>query len=142
MFTNGGSSYLQFPPFPQARILTHLHGAFVAGIDDGNPFAQPNGFAQGTTQWVTYPNEQPASMLWYHDHYMGDTRMNVAAGLAGGYLLRDGFDTGTNPLLPGPLGTYELPLVIQDRQFNADGSLLYPINPPSAERAVDRRVLR
>ena len=132
VFTNGGSSYLQFPPFPQARILTHLHGAFVAGIDDGNPFAQPNGFAQGTTQWVTYPNEQPASMLWYHDHYMGDTRMNVAAGLAGGYLLRDGFDTGTNPLLPGPLGTYELPLVIQDRQFNADGSLLYPINPPSA----------
>jgi spore coat protein A, manganese oxidase len=78
---------------------------------------------------VTYPNEQPASLLWYHDHYLGDTRMNVVAGLAGGYLIRDSFDTGSNPLLPGPLGTYELVMVVQDRQFNADGSLLYPVAP-------------
>jgi spore coat protein A, manganese oxidase len=37
VFTNGGSSYLQFPPFPEVRIMTHLHGGFVAGSDDGNP---------------------------------------------------------------------------------------------------------
>ena len=129
VFTNGGSSYLQFPPLPEARNLVHLHGGFTAGIDDGNPFSQPNGFGHGGTQSVTYPNEQRASLLWYHDHYMGDTRMNVVAGLAGGYLLRDGFDTGGNPLLPGPVGRYELPLVIQDRQFNPDGSLLYPVAP-------------
>jgi len=72
--------------------------------------------------------------LWYHDHPLGDTRMNVVAGLAGGYLLRDadgGFDTGHNPQLPGPLGEYELPIVLQDRQLNADGSLLYPVAPTS-----------
>ena len=58
--------------------------------------------------------------------------MNVVAGLAGGYLLRDSFDTGGNPLLPGPIGTYELVMVVQDRQFSPDGSLLYPVAPTSA----------
>jgi spore coat protein A, manganese oxidase len=129
VFTNGGSSYLQFAPFPEVRTMTHLHGGFVAAEDDGNPFAQPDAFRSGKTQSVTYPNEQPATLLWYHDHYLGDTRMNVVAGLAGGYLLRDSFDTGSNPLLPGPIGTYELPVVVQDRQFNPDGSLLYPVAP-------------
>jgi len=131
VFTNGGSSYLQFPPAPEVRILTHLHGGFVAGIDDGNPFEQPDAFRPGTTQTVSYPNEQPATLLWYHDHYVGDTRMNVVAGLAAGYLLRDGFDSGSNPLFPGPIGRYELPVVVQDKQFNADGSLLYPVAPAS-----------
>jgi spore coat protein A len=131
VFTNNGASYLQFAPFPQVRILTHLHGGLVAGADDGNPFANPGAFPPGTTQSVTYPNEQPATLSWYHDHYLGDTRMNVVAGLAGGYLIRDSFDTGSNPLLPGPIGVYELPIVVQDRQFNPDGSLLYPVAPAS-----------
>jgi spore coat protein A, manganese oxidase len=126
VFTNGGSSYLQFPPSPEVRTMVHLHGAFVAGDDDGNPFATSDAFASGKTQAVTYPNEQPATLLWYHDHYMGDTRMNVVAGLAAGYVLRDSFDTGANPLLPGPIGRYELPLVVQDRMFDASGALLYP----------------
>jgi len=69
VFTNGGASYLQFPPFPEVRILTHLHGGFVAGEDDGNPFAQPDAFRSGETQSVTYPNEQPATLSLYHDHY-------------------------------------------------------------------------
>jgi spore coat protein A, manganese oxidase len=144
VFTNGGSSYTQFnlvKPTPEVRILTHLHGGLLAGIDDGNPYAQPLAIASGQTQTVTYPNAgvnkdgtpylHPACLLWYHDHLLGDTRMNVVAGLAGGYVLRDPFDTGSNPLLPGPLGKYELPLVVQDRQFNPDGSLLYPTAPLS-----------
>jgi spore coat protein A, manganese oxidase len=127
-----GASYLQFPPHPEVRTLTHLHGAFVAGADDGNPYVNFDAFASGSIQSVTYPNEQAAALLWYHDHYEGDTRMNVVAGLASGYILRDVVDTGEGGLgLPGPLGSYELPLVIQDRQWNADGSLLYPVNPPS-----------
>src|SRR5215472_2573745 len=133
VFTNGGASYLQFNGnYGGVRIQTHLHGGLVSGLDDGNPFANPNAFKQGDVQTVTYPNGQPATLLWYHDHLLGDTRMNVVAGLAGGYLLRDapgGFDTGDNPALPGPLGRYELPIVLQDRQLNADGSLLYPVAP-------------
>jgi len=142
VFTNNGSSYAQFNPFtpPEARILTHLHGGLLTGDSDGNPYASPDAFASGQTQTATYPNAgvnadgspylHPASLLWYHDHLLGDTRMNVVAGLAGAYLLRDRFDTGSNTLLPGPIGMYELPLVVQDRQFNVDGSLLYPVAPP------------
>ena len=131
VFTNKGASYLQFASFPEVRISTHLHGGFVAGRDDGNPFAQPDAFRSGQVQRVTYPNEQPATLMWYHDHYLGATRMNVAAGLAGGYLLRDSFDTGHNPLLPGPFGVYELLMVVQDRMFYPDGSLYYPVAPAS-----------
>jgi len=142
VFTNNGSSYAQFNPFtpPEARILTHLHGGLLTGDSDGNPYASPDAFASGQTQTATYPNAgvnadgspyvHPASLLWCHDHLLGDTRMNVVAGLAGAYLLRDRFDTGSNTLLPGPIGMYELPLVVQDRQFNVDGSLLYPVAPP------------
>jgi spore coat protein A len=138
VFTNNGSSYAQFNPFVtrtnplgEVRILTHLHGGLVSGATDGNPFANPAAFKQNAVQKVTYPNDQPATLLWYHDHLLGDTRMNVVAGLAGGYLMRDDFDTGDNSQLPGPLGTYELPIVVQDRQLNADGSLLYPVAPAS-----------
>jgi spore coat protein A len=111
----------------QVRVMTHLHGAFVAADSDGSPSVTPNGFGPGETQSVHYPNEQPATLLWFHDHALGATRLNVFAGLAGAYLLRDEFDTGTEPNPIGiPGGAYEIPLVIQDRQFNADGTFLYP----------------
>jgi spore coat protein A len=129
VFTNQGSSYAQFNPFRPAetRILTHLHGAIDSGESDGNPFATPLAYSSGATQTATYPNEQAATLSWYHDHLLGDTRMNVVGGLAGGYLLRDAFDSGSNPLLPN--GAFELPMVVQDRMFNPDGSLLYPVAP-------------
>src|SRR5512143_1191504 len=58
---------------------------------------------------------------------LGPTRLNVFAGLAAAYILRDEFDTGAEPNPIGiPGGAYEIPLVIQDRQFNADGTFLYP----------------
>jgi FtsP/CotA-like multicopper oxidase with cupredoxin domain len=129
VFTNNGSSYAQFNPFSPAetRILTHLHGAIDSGDSDGNPFASPDAYPSGAIQTATYPNEQAATLSWYHDHLLGDTRMNVVGGLAGGYLLRDAFDSGSNPLLPS--GAFELPMVVQDRMFNPDGSLLYPVAP-------------
>jgi len=111
----------------QVRAMTHLHGAFVAGASDGNPAITPNGFGLGDTQKVYYPNEQPATLLWFHDHALGATRLNVFAGLAAAYILRDEFDTGAEPNPIGiPGGAYEIPLVIQDRQFNLDGTFLYP----------------
>ena len=59
----------------------------------------------------------------------GTTRLNVFAGLAAAYILRDAFDTGTEPNPIGiPGGAYEIPLVIQDRQFNADGTFRYPVS--------------
>ncbi|MEZ4861265.1 MAG: multicopper oxidase [Caldilineaceae bacterium] len=89
-----------------------------------------------------YPNDDRASTMWYHDHTLGMTRLNVYAGPAGFYLLRGGPDdevrdnrNGRKAKLPGPApalgdkpGTnyYEIPIVVQDRSFNADGSLFYP----------------
>jgi bilirubin oxidase len=80
-----------------------------------------------------YRSDQRAATLWYHDHALGMTRANMYAGLAGFYLHRDEYEASLN--LPGPApqpndppGTkyYEIPLLIQDRSFNADGSLFYP----------------
>ncbi len=82
-----------------------------------------------------YDNDQRAATIWYHDHTLGMTRSNVYAGPAGFYLLRGGPSDGVVGTLPGPapaLGDpagvryYEIPIAIQDRSFNADGSLFYP----------------
>jgi spore coat protein A, manganese oxidase len=90
-----------------------------------------------------YPNSQRPSTAWYHDHTLGMTRLNVYAGPAGFFIIRsdDPADnptvagTGSPAVLPGPApqlgdppGTkyYEIPLAIQDRSFNSDGSLFYP----------------
>ena len=93
-----------------------------------------------------YPNENRASTIWYHDHALGMTRLNVYAGPAGFYLVRGGpagddavidSRTGGRASLPGPAPREndkfppnklyrEIPIAIQDRSFNADGSLFYP----------------
>jgi spore coat protein A len=65
------------------RLMTHLHGGFVAADSDGNPALTPNGFTHGQTQTVYYTNQQPqmpASLLWFHDHGLGATRLDVFAG--------------------------------------------------------------
>ena len=111
---------------PPVRAVVHIHGAQALPEHDGYPDAwtTPDGktgalFKSNTNH---FQNAQPGSTLWYHDHAMGITRLNVYAGLAGFYLIRDEQEAGLN--LPG--GAYEIPLMLQDRLFLADGSLLYP----------------
>jgi spore coat protein A len=115
---------------PQARTVVHLHGAKVMPDSDGYPEAwfTRNWGKTGpffTTKLYRYPNDQQAASLWYHDHSLGIVRLNVFAGLAGFYFIRDEFEDALN--LPG--GAYEIPLLIQDRMFNADGTLQYPTVP-------------
>jgi len=113
---------------PEVRTVTHVHGAQVLPDSDGYPDAWVT--SDGKAGAVTpadpahYPNNQAATTLWYHDHALGITRLNVYAGLAGFYLIRDEMEDALN--LPG--GDYEIPLMIQDRKFGVDGSLIYP--PP------------
>jgi spore coat protein A len=118
-------------PGEPAPIVTHLHGGENHPQFDGTPLQW---FTAGgdkgphyITDTFTYYNEQRASMVWYHDHALGNTRTNVYAGLAGIYFIRDDQDTGEvgNPL-GLPAGPYEIPLVLQDKTFNADGSMFYP----------------
>jgi len=157
-------------------IVTHVHGAVGVGDEsDGYaeawylPAADdiPSGHATEGTWYAffagkaeasfdatwepgsatfQYPNDQRAATLWYHDHTLGMTRLNVYAGPAGFYLVRGGpagddavldSRTGARASLPGPAPREndkfppnkpyrEIPIAIQDRSFEADGSLFYP----------------
>jgi spore coat protein A, manganese oxidase len=147
-------------------FITHVHGGHTPDESDGYPEAWylpaasniPAGFARSGTwynhfqakfkatwggDWEpgsatsVYPNNQRATTLWYHDHTLGMTRVNMYAGAAGFYLIRGGATDLPSGTLPGPApavgdaaGTscYEIPIIIQDRSFNADGSLFYPDN--------------
>ena len=116
-------------------IVTHLHGGHSDSPFDGNPeyFYGPRYSVRGP-RWVhknyIYRNDQPAGNLWYHDHALGITRLNVYAGLAGFYFIRDSIDTGKpdNPL-GLPAFPYELAYAVQDRMFKNTGELFYPAYP-------------
>ena len=134
-------------------IVTHLHGAHVADHSDGYPESWylpkagniPDGYTKKGPNYTSvipapegsayylYSNDQLATTLWYHDHTLGMTRVNVYAGLAGFYLIRDSVEDGLK--LPGPAAKagdapgkdyYEIPLMVQDKAFNPDGSLFFP----------------
>jgi spore coat protein A len=111
---------------PEVRTVTHVHGAQVLPESDGYPdswFTSDGKLGPVPAANPThYPNEQSARSLWYHDHGLGITRLNVYAGLAGFYFIRDNEEDALNL----PSGDYEIPLMIQDRKFGVDGSLLYP----------------
>lgn len=157
-------------------IVTHVHGAIGVGDEsDGYaeawflPAAQniPAGYARVGTWYnffagkaaagqgeawqpgsatFQYPNLGRAATIWYHDHTVGMTRLNVYAGPAGFFIIRGGPDgdeavidtrTGKQAVLPGPAPAqgdpfppakpyFEIPIAIQDRAFNRDGSLFYP----------------
>ncbi len=112
---------------PQVRTVTHVHGAQVLPESDGYPDAwvTPDG-KTGPVRAADpchYPNDQQARTLWYHDHAMGITRLNVYAGLSGFYIIRD----EQEERLKLPSGEFDIPLMLQDRTFRADGSLVYPV---------------
>jgi FtsP/CotA-like multicopper oxidase with cupredoxin domain len=157
-------------------IVTHVHGSVGVGDEsDGYAEAWylpaaadiPDGYAtEGTwydffadkatasfgATWgpgyatFQYPNTQRESTIWYHDHTLGMTRLNVYAGPAGFFLIRGGpagdkavldARSGKTAALPGPAPRdgdsfppkktyYEIPIAVQDRSFNTDGSLFYP----------------
>ncbi|BFI41992.1 hypothetical protein AXG93_4859s1020 [Marchantia polymorpha subsp. ruderalis] len=114
------------PPNGGVPIITHLHGGDAESKYDGHPDAWYTAAGDTGPKFVTrdnvYPNEQPASLLWYHDHTVGMTRLNVAAGLAGLYIIRS--ESEDPPFLPS--GEFEIPLVVQDRQFFPNGSINFP----------------
>jgi spore coat protein A len=114
-------------------LVAHQHGGDTAYLSDGLPdaWATPDNANTGRlfNPLYTYDNRQEATQLWYHDHTIGVTRLNVYMGLAGNYFIRDANEEALNlPKFP-----YEVPLLIQDRQFLANGELFYasedPLNP-------------
>ncbi len=133
--------------------VVHVHGAEVESRFDGGPDtwftsaavsgntyqavafsnvgpAYSEGYA--FTDTFTYTNDQEAAPIWFHDHALGATRLNVYAGLAGAYLITDNpAATSYQPTTPANLPP-PVPLVIQDRMFDTRGQLYFPnqgINP-------------
>jgi len=170
----GASAAPYTGPIP---MVTHVHGAHVTPESDGYPeswwlpaavdipvgyategtfYSDANGGAPGTgSAQYLYTNDQPTSTLWYHDHTLGMTRLNVYAAGAGFWLIRDDKDgesglarrdaNNRRQRLPGPAPIYrvnpngsnvlerltrrwvrEIPLAIQPKSFNADGSQYFP----------------
>jgi len=133
--------------------VPHLHGAEDPAVIDGGPeawFASNEPGPDTTTDYVTqgpayythpglpadfneavyrYPNTQQAAPLWFHDHLLGGTRLNATfAGLAGAYLLTDPTLSLPAGLSAAGLGGRLLtPLVIQDRMFDTNGQLYFPV---------------
>ena len=118
---------------PESRAVVHLHGGRTPAADDGYP---EHWYPSGKSHVCHYPNRQDAAMLWYHDHAMGTSRLNLYAGLVGVYLLRDAHEDSLNL----PAGPYELPLVLYDRIFDHDGQLFYPVSPDPEHPWVDEVV--
>jgi spore coat protein A len=114
------------PPAPTVRTVPHLHGSRSRPESDGLP---EKWFTPGHSALYHYPNSQPATTLWYHDHAVGITRLNVYAGLSGFFLLRD--DEERSMHLPS--GDYEIPLILQDRTLDDQGQLVYA---PTMDDAV------
>lgn len=117
-------------------VVVHLHGGHTPHDSDGYPLdliapaaampgtaAMPGVTTIGYRDYV-YPLRQPAATLWYHDHRMGFTGPGVWYGLAGFHLIHDEIEDA----LPLPRGHRDIPLMITDRAFTADGQLLYPLS--------------
>ncbi len=106
---------------PDVRTVAHVHGARVPAGSDGYP---EEWFEPGSSAVYHYPNGQDAATLWYHDHAMGITRLNVYAGLIGAYLVRDPEEQA----LGLPSSECDLPLILCDRLVAKDGQLYYPVS--------------
>lgn len=106
---------------PEVRTVAHVHGARAPAASDGYP---EQWFTPGRSALFHYPNAQDAATLWYHDHAMGITRLNIYAGLLGAYLVRDDAERA----LGLPSGECDLPLILCDRLIANDGQLYYPVS--------------
>ncbi|HEY4570884.1 MAG TPA: multicopper oxidase domain-containing protein [Kribbella sp.] len=136
--------------------VVHLHGGHTPATSDGWPLDlvmprtmpetgghtghhMEGGDPTMGSRTYTYPNSQRAAMLWYHDHTMDYTAPQVYRGLFGLHIIRDAEEAS----LPLPDGDRELPLVIADRAFDADGSFIYPAakDGPGVESAYMEGVI-
>jgi spore coat protein A len=134
---------MPFPPNVNVWNVVHKHGGYTAPQSDGMPKQSYSPDGVHAESYATldpsrvkpneaifgYTNHEHSSMLWYHDHGMGLTSLNVYAGLAGLYFVRDPADDR----LGLPQGEFEVPLILQDKTFHADGSLAYTMTQREGE---------
>jgi spore coat protein A, manganese oxidase len=113
----------------QESVSVHLHGGHTPADSDGHP---TDLVGPGATKTYIYPNNQVAANLWYHDHAIDVTGRHIYMGLSAFYLISDSFEDS----LPLPKGNNDVSLLIQDRLFNSDGSLSYPLTDSTIRTGV------
>ena len=106
---------------------THWHGADLPAEDDGGPHSL---IAPGATWVADFDVIQPAATLWYHPHAHGSTAEQVYRGAAGLIIIDD--DNPAAATLPATYGVDDIPVIIQDRDFTADGQLDFAIDDDDA----------
>ncbi len=139
----------QLPPDPPAmgsmpgmmagETSVHLHGLEVSDTADITPMVGM-GLAPGSSaSGSVFTPDQPSATLWYHPHPHMDTGRQVYMGLAGMMILNDPADAALN--LPSTYGVNDLPLVVQDRRFKADGRFDYLTRPEDMEGQMGDHIL-
>ena len=127
-----GTTQAEFVTFTHGiPIIPHVHGGHTQAASDGTPMqwftTDPTVSGMDyVSQPFVYDNTQQAGTIWYHDHAMGITRLNVYAGLAGFYIIHDTNELGLIANHTLPAEKYDIPLAIQDRMFDTSGQLYYP----------------
>ena len=104
-------------------ITLHWHGLIIPGPDDGGPY---NVISPGKRWTVQLPIDQPAATLWFHPHLYPATAELVIKGLAGLFIVED--DESDALGLPSRWGIDDIPVILQDRRFNADGTFFHRFN--------------
>jgi blue copper oxidase len=102
----------------------HWHGMHLPAAADGGPrqLIRP-----GSTWSPSWGIDQPAATLWYHPHPHGLTEDHVYRGVAGLFLLDD--PEASALALPDRYGVDDIPVIIQDKRFTADGALDFDQRP-------------
>jgi spore coat protein A len=121
---HGGNNVAEFDGGPD-QWFTPLRKQIGPGISTLNSAAGSDHLT------YTYKNDDEASMHWYHDHGEGVTRINAYAGLAGLFVIRDANEAKLVSLNLLPTGEQEVPIVIQDKVFQANGNLAYTGDIPA-----------
>ncbi|MCL9672927.1 multicopper oxidase CueO [Citrobacter sp. MNAZ 1397] len=109
------------------ETTVHWHGLEVSGDVDGGPQGV---IKPGDSRTVSFTPDQPASTCWFHPHQHGKTGHQVAMGLAGLLLIED--ENSRKLRLPQQWGIDDIPVIMQDKRFAADGQIDYQLDVMSA----------
>src|SRR5918995_2269538 len=117
--TRGEEVMVDFRNGVDETTTVHWHGMHPPADADGGPHQMVEPGESWTPNWQI---DQPAATLWYHPHPHGDTEKHVYRGLAGMFILDDEEEAGLD--LPRRYGVDDIPVIVQDRRFAEDGSLV------------------
>lgn len=106
----------------QEPTIIHWHGLHTPAAMDGHPAST---IGPGGRYEYDFQVRNRGGTYWYHTHAHELTAEQAYHGLASFFLVDDDDQRRLTKALDLQLGVTDLPLVIQDKQFDAQGRLLY-----------------